>query len=85
LTEGEIGVLSVFSLFLDVRGSVCVCMCADTHTHIRTAHGVLGCEPRVERKHLESPKNSNGLNFGICVFVQVYKAHICVYICWEAE
>jgi len=33
LTEGEIGVLSVCSLFFDASGSVHGCMCVYTRTH----------------------------------------------------
>ena len=35
LTEGEIEVLSMFSLVFNAGGSVCGCMCVYTHTHAR--------------------------------------------------
>jgi len=34
----------------------------------------------VEMRHLEGPKNLDGLNLGIHVFVHVYKVHLCMYI-----
>ena len=60
LTEGKIGVLFVSSLFYDVGGSVCGCMCVYTqwHTYTRTAHGVLGCEPRGREKTPVGPEES---------------------------
>jgi len=88
LTEGEIGVLPVSSLFQVCRGLECMCVyvCACyTHTHTLTAHGVLDTSPGlwVGTMHLEGPKNPNGLNLGIFVFVlyaSVYKVHICIYV-----
>ena len=57
---------------------VYVCVYAHTHTHF--TDGVLGCEPRVGMRHLEGQKNPDGFNLGICVFVYVYKVHICIYM-----
>ena len=73
LTEGEMGVLSVSSLFLTRVGVyVGVGVCIRTHTH--TAHiGYSDVSPRVGMRHLEGLKNPDGLNLGICVFVNVYK------------
>jgi len=31
-------------------------------------------------RHLEGPKNPDGLNFGIYVFVYVYKVHMCIFL-----
>jgi len=31
-------------------------------------------------RHLEGPKNPDGLKLGICVFVYVYKVHMCTYM-----
>jgi len=31
-------------------------------------------------RHLEGPKNSDGLNLGIHLFVYVYKVHIYMYV-----
>ena len=42
----KLGVLSVFSLFFDGDWRVCRCMCVDAHTHILTASGYSGCEPK---------------------------------------
>ena len=30
-------------------------------------------------KHLEGPKNLDGLNLDIHIFVYVYKVHMCIY------
>ena len=68
-TEGEIGVLSVSSLFLmrvGVYVGVCVCIC----THTCTAHmGYLDVSPGVGMRHLKGPTNTDRLNLGIHVFV----------------
>ena len=54
-------------------------VCIRTHTH--TAHmGYLDVSPGVGMRHLEGPKNPDGLNLGIYVFVYVYKVHICIYM-----
>ena len=71
LTEGKIGVLSVSSLFL-TRMGVYVCVCVYTHTHIHTAQmGYLDVSPGVGMRHLEGPKNPDGLNLNINIFVYV--------------
>jgi len=31
-------------------------------------------------RNLEGPKNPDGINLGMYVFVYVYKAHLCMYI-----
>ena len=68
-TEGEIGVLSMSSLFLTrvgvyVGAGVCI------HTHAHTAHmGLSVFSPGVGKIHLEDPNNPNRLDLGICVFV----------------
>ena len=81
LTEGKIGVLSVSSLFFKVNAgeSVCVCVCVYTHTHTHTAQmRYLDVSPGVGMRHLEGPKNSDGLNLGLNIFVYVYKVHMCM-------
>jgi len=82
LTEGKIGVLSVSSLFLTRVGVyVCVCVCIRTHTLAHTAQmGYSDVSPGVGMRHLEGPKNPDGLNLGIHVFVYVYKVHMCIYM-----
>jgi len=90
LTRGEIGVLFasfreigvLFASFLiNAGGSVRKCMCVYTHTHTHTAHmGYSNASPGVWIIHLEGPKNLDGLNLGICVFVHVYKVHMCMHI-----
>jgi len=101
LTEGEIGVLSVCSLFLrrvgvyvgvcvsdrgvvsvfsifKAGGSVCGCMCEYTHAHTHTAQmGYSVVSPGVGMRHLEGLKNPDRLNLSICIFVYMYKVHIC--------
>ena len=82
LTEGKIGVLSVSSLFIlyDAGGSVRVRVCVYTHTHTHTAQmGYLDVRPGVGMRHLEGPKNPDGLSLDTQIFVYVYKVHMCVY------
>ena len=56
-------------------------MCVYAQTHTQTAHmGYSDVSPGVGMRHLEGPKNSDGLNLGIYVFVYVYKVHICMYM-----
>ena len=79
LTEGKIGVLSVSSLFLTRVGVyVCVYVCIRTHTH--TLHRCSDVSPGVGMRHLEGPKNPDGLNLDIHIFVYVYKVHMCIYM-----
>jgi len=79
LTEGKIVVLSVSSLFL-AGGSVCVCECVYTHTHTHTQMGCSDVGPGVGMRHLEGPKNPDGLNLDIHIFVYVYKVHMRIYM-----
>ena len=79
LTEGKIVVLSVSSLFLKWVGAyVCVCVCIRTHTH--TLHRCSDVSPGVGMRHLECPKNPDGLNPDIHIFVYVYKVHMYIYM-----
>jgi len=85
LTEGKIGLLSVSSLFLTRVGVyVGVCVCKRTHTAYTHTHttqmGYLDVSPGVGMTHLEGPKNPDGLNLGIHIFVYVYKVHMCIYM-----
>jgi len=74
------GVVCVFSIF-NADGSVCGCMCVYTHIHTHTAQmGYSDVSPGVGMRHLEGPKNLDGLNLGIHVFVYVYKVHMGMYI-----
>jgi hypothetical protein len=74
------GVVCVFSIF-NAGGSVCGCMCVYTHTHTHTAQmGYLDVSPGVGMRHMEGPKNPDGLNLGIYIFVYVYKVHLCMYM-----
>ena len=71
-------VVCVFSIF-NAGGSVCECMCVYTHTHTYTA-GYSDVSPGVGMRRLEGPKNPYGPNLGICIFVYVYKVHMCMYM-----
>ena len=77
LTEGKIVVLSVSSLFLTrVRLYACVSVCTRTHTHIAQ----MGCSdvsPGVGMRHLEGPKNPDGLNLDITC---VQSTHVYIYV-----
>ena len=76
------GVVCVFSVF-NAGGSVCGCMCVYTHTHTHTAqmgYSVVSPGVTVGMKHLEGPKNPDGLNLGIKMFVYVYNVHMCMYM-----
>jgi len=74
------GVVCVFSIF-NSGGSVCGCMWVNTHTHTHTAQiGYSDMSPGVGMRHLEGPKNQDGLNLGIHIFVYVYKVHMCMYM-----
>ena len=58
-----------------------MCECVYTHTHTHTAH--MGCSDvslGVGMRHLEGPKNPDGLNLDIHIFVYVYKVHMCIYM-----
>ena len=74
------GVVCVFSVF-NAGGSVCVCVFVYMHTHTHTTQmGYLDVSPGVGMRHLEGPKNPDGLNLGIHIFVYVYKVHMCIYM-----
>jgi len=67
------GVVRVFSIF-NAGGSVCHggCICVYTHTHTHTAQmGYSDVSPGVGMRHLEGPKNPDGQNLGINIFVYV--------------
>ena len=53
---------------------VYVCVYAHTHTHCRVV------SPGVGMRHVEGPKNLDGPNLGIYVFVYVYKVHMCLHM-----
>ena len=62
-------VVYVFCIF-KVSGSVCGCVSVYTQTHTHTALiGYLDVSPGVGMRHLEGPKNPDGLNLGIHIFV----------------
>ena len=83
------GVVCVFSISPTAGGSVCVLpprvgvyvcvsVCIRTHTH--TLHRCSDVSPAVGMRHLEGPKNPEGLNLDIHIFVYVYKVHLCIYM-----
>jgi len=52
-----------------------------TYTHAHTAQtGYSDVSPEVGMLHLEGPKNPDGLNPGIYIFVYVHKVHMCTYM-----
>ena len=56
-------------------------VCVYTLTHTHTAQmGHLDVSPGVGMRHLEGPKNPDGINLDIHIFVYVYKVHTCIYI-----
>jgi len=64
-------VIYIFSTFDGVRSYVRGCVCIHTHTH--TLHVVYSHEsPGVRMRHLESPKNPNGLNLRIHISIYVH-------------
>jgi len=69
------GVVCIFSIF-NAGGSICGCMRVYTHTHKHTAKmGYSDVSLGVGMRHLEGPKNLDGLNLGIHIFRYVYKAY----------
>jgi len=54
-------------------------VCVYTHAHTHTAQmGYLDVSPGVGMRHVEGPKNPDGLNLSIHIFVNVYKVHVCM-------
>jgi len=82
-TLGNVEGLSVFPFFL--TGVECMWVYAwiyaGTHTHtLQVGYSESNVSPGVGTRHLEGPKNPDGLNVGISVFVYVYKVHLCLYL-----
>jgi len=76
----DTGVVCVFSIF-NTGGSACGCMCVYTHTQTHTTQmGYSNVSPGVGMRHLEGPKNQDGLNLRIYIFVYVYKVHMWMYM-----
>ena len=77
------GVACVFSIF-NAGGSVCVCVCVYAHTHTHTAQmGHSDVSPGVGIRHLEGPKNLDGLNLGIHIFVCVQSTLVYMFAKWR--
>ena len=56
-------------------------VCVYTHPHTHTAQmGYLDVSPGVGMRHLEGPKNPDGLNLDMHIFVYVYQVHMCSYM-----
>jgi len=74
------GCVCVSSIFNAV-GEVCGCMCVYTHTQTHTAQiGYLDVSPRVGMRQFEGPKNPDGRNLGMNIFVYMYIVHMCMCI-----
>ena len=58
---------------------VYVCVYAHAHTHTAQM-GYSVVSPGIGMRHLEDPKNPDGLNLGIFIFVDVYKVRMCMYM-----
>ena len=56
-----------------------VYVCVHAHTHTAQM-GYSDVSPGVGMRLLEGPKNPDGLNLGIHIFVYVYKLHMCMYM-----
>jgi len=81
LKEGKIGMLPVVFSIFNAGGGVCGCICVYTHTHTHlTQMGYLDVNPGVGMRHLEGPKNPDGLNLNMHIFVYVYRVHMCIYM-----
>jgi len=64
--------LGVWGVIFDRRKDMGVCVCIRTHTHTAQMR-YSDVSPGVSMRHLEGPKNLDGLNLGTCIFVYVYK------------
>ena len=74
------GVVYVFSILTRVGMYVGVVEYTHTHTRTHTAHkGYSYVSPGVRMRHLQGPRNPDGLNLGIHIFVYVYKVHMCMH------
>ena len=72
-------VVCVFSIF-NAGGSLCGCVCVYAHTHTHCTDGVLVCEIRSRIRHLEGPKNPDGLNLGYTyIRICVQSTHLYIY------
>jgi len=73
---------STFCVYLisDEGWSVCGWMGLSVYAHTHTHCMWRTRSPGVRTRHLESPKNPDGLNLGIHVFVHVHKVHFCTYM-----
>jgi len=57
-------------LYFNAGGSVCGCICVYTHTHTHIAQMEYSfVSPGFGMRHLEGPKNPDGINLGIHIFV----------------
>jgi len=81
LTEEDMGVLSVSSLFLTRMGVyVGVGVCIRTHTHTRCTYGVLGCESRGQDETPGGPEESRWTkSWHTCIHTCAQSTHLYVY------
>jgi len=64
-------------------GAPYTCMCEYTHTHTHTYCTWMtesDVSPGVGTRHIESPKNQDGLNLRINLSVRVYEVHMYTYL-----
>ena len=79
-------------LFLDRESMCCLCLvyfltgmrvyvgvCVYKRRHTHTL-GYSEVSPGVRTRRLEGPKNPDGLNLGIYVFVYAYTVHMCIHM-----
>ena len=74
------GVVCVVFIFIAV-GSVCGCMWVYTHTHTHAAQmGYSDVSQEIGMRHLEGPKDPDGLNLDMYIFVYMWKLHMCMHV-----
>ena len=80
LTEGNIGALSVSSLFLTRVGVYVGVVCVYAHTHTHCTDWVLGCEPRSRDETPGGPEESRWTK-SRHTYIRICVKYTCVYIC----
>ena len=75
LTEGEIRVLSVSSLFYLGWECMWVYVCVYAHTHTHCTYGVLSCEPRGRDETRGEPEESRSTK---AQYTCRYKVHLSI-------
>jgi len=88
LRQTSVVCISVYICVHACYRTVCICahvcaVCSFSVGHTRTCTAQMGysiVSPGVGMKHLEGPKNPDGLNLGIYVSIYVSKVHMCMYM-----